>query len=417
MTKNPRFQSGKDNPFETTAARTVPIHLAQPKYQAVDAIRQYGPLSRARIAEAISYSPSKITSVVNDLIAANILQEIGEGESTGGRRPRDVDFNPGYGYIVVATIGLTKLDVALVDFAEHTRVRRMIPVAPQFASSVVLNQMTSFVLERIDKLNIAISDVLAFVIAVPTSVDRHTGALFDTPIMPTSGWPQIDSFVREIFPYVPIIVENDANVMAYGEVRKGSAHNTGNMVYVKVGTSISAGFILDGQIYRGASGRAGDIGQMYVELKNADGTVTDIVPLESIASGTSIAAQAVEMVEQGENTLLNNYDLATLSARDVGEAAAAGDPLANEIVQRSGQVIGETLANIVTFLDPDLILIGGGVSNIGPTLLTSIRRSILDRSPSLATQHLRIEIAPLGSEASILGATALALENVFAMKD
>ncbi len=413
MKKNSRLGTLQDSPFEVTPTRTAPFKLSPPKFMTVAAIRQSGTLSRTRIAETIGYSPSKITSVVNDLIQDGILEEKGEGPATGARRAREIGFNPNFGYIVAARIGFSKLDIALVDLTEHIRVRRMLPMLQPADPDTVLNQICEVVRERIDKLGIPVSDIFAFSIIVPSSVDMQSGTLFDTPHLPSWGGYPIDSLIREAFPYAMVLIENEANAMAFGELHKGDARHLQNLVYVNVGTSINAGLILNGQIYRGANGRAGDIGQLQVKIRNAASQTENVVTLESIVSGTSIAAQAKQMVKSGADTMLSHTDLDAFTARDVGVAATEGDRVAHQIIDQSGQVLGETLANIVNFLDTDLVLIGGTVSAVAPAFLAAIRRSILDRSPSLAAQHLRIEIATLGPEASMLGAIALALENLF----
>jgi predicted NBD/HSP70 family sugar kinase len=411
--KSNRFGYLQESPFEASPTQTAPFKLAPPSFMAVAAIREAGTLSRTRIAEAIGYSPSKITSVVNDLIQGGILEEKGEGPATGARRAREIGFNAQFGYVVAARIGFTKLEIALVDFTEHIRVRRMLPLPQPADPDTVLNQLCQVIRERIDKLAIPVSDILAFSITVPSSVDTRSGTLFDTPHLPSWGGYPIDSLIREFFPYAIVLIENEANAMALGELRKGNARDLHNLVYVNVGTIINSGIILNRQIYRGANGRAGEIGPMRVEKMNAAGVVTDIVPLDSLVSGAAIAAQARETIKSGVETILSHVDLAALTARDVAVAATEGDRVANQIIQRGGQALGETLANIVNFLDTDLVLIGGPVSAASPAFLASIRRSILDRSPSLATQHLRIEIATLGPEAGILGAIALALDNIF----
>ncbi|MBZ0298296.1 MAG: ROK family transcriptional regulator [Anaerolineae bacterium] len=391
----------------------APFELSSPKYLTVSAIRQAGTLSRIRIAESIGYSPSKITSVVNDLIADGILEETGEVQITGARRAKEIGCNPRFGYIVVAKIGMTTLDVALVDFSERIRVRRMLSITPQAAPGTVLNQICRFVLERIDKLDIPLSDVLAFGITVPSPVEKQSGTLFDSPLMPSWGGYQIASLIRETFPYAMVIVENEANAMAFGELRKGSSQDLQSLVCINVGVSIHVGFILGGQIFHGANGRAGDIGHIHVQCDVSDDAGSETVLLESIASEIAITHQALQAVTAGKDTMLSHYDPDLLTAHDVAVAATEGDLVAQGIIHRSAHAIGEVLANIVNILDPDLILIGGDVSEANPTFLAAIRRSILDRSPSLTTQHLRIEVAPLGHEATILGMTTLVLENLF----
>lgn len=414
MNKRQSEQAQK-SPFESTPARLAPFELPSPKYLTLTAIRQSGRLSRIRIAETIGYSPSKITSVVNELIAAGILEETDEAQATGARRTREIGFNPTFGYIVTARIGMTTLDIALVDFNERIRVRRLLPIVPQADPDSVLNQICRFVLERIDKLDIPISRILAFGITVPSSVDKQSGTLFDTPLMPSWGGYQIDSLIRETFPYAMVMVENEANAMAFGEFRKGRGKGLQSLVYVKVGTSINAGFILGGKIYHGANGRAGDIGHIHVQNGDSRDSAAETLLLESIASELSITHQAIQAVSGGKRTILSHYETDSLTAHDVAVVAAEGDGVAEGIIQRSAQAIGEVLASLVNILDPDLILIGGDVSEADPAFLAAIRRSILDRSPSLNTQHLQIEIAPLGREATILGVITLVLENLFVL--
>lgn len=401
-----------NNPFDQSVKHSAPFELSLAKYRTVTAIRKAGALSRIHIAELIGYSPSKITSVVNDLIADDILEETRDGHSTGGRRPREISFNPNFGYVVVVTIGVTKLDIALVDFNEHIRLRRMVPVNIKEGPDAILRLICDFVLERVDQLEIPINKIYAFGITVAGAVKPDSYELFDTSLMPAWGGYQLDNIIRQNFPSAQVLVENDANAMAYGELRKGAGREEDNFIYVKIGTSISAGIILNGQVYRGANGRAGDLGKVFVKASSLN---DETVALESVASGESIATQATHALKFDQQTLLHRYADEPLTAREVGTVASEGDAVANQIIQLSGQIIGEALANLVTFFDPSLILIGGGVSNLGHQFLSAIRRSILARSPSLLTQNLRIDIAPLGSEASMTGAIALALENVFVL--
>jgi predicted NBD/HSP70 family sugar kinase len=411
LKKSNPFERGQENPFEVAPGQTPPFPLISPKYLTVTAIRQSGTLSRTRIAETIGYSPSKITTVVKDLIEDGILEEKGAGPATGARRAIEIGFNPQYGYIVVVRIGFSTLDIALVDFTEHIRVRRMLQLQQPVNPEDVINQVCLAVREHINKLNIPVSHILAFSIVVPGTVDTLSGTLFDTPLMPSWGGYQIDSQIRELFPYAIVFVENEANVMALGEQRKGEAKDLRNLVYINVGKSLNAGIVLNGQVYRGANGRAGDIGQMRVTAQTNVGEKNQ--PLGQVVSGLAIARQARQLILDGAETILTNIDAESLTARDVGMAATEGDPLAIQIIQQSGLILGDSLANLVTFMDPDLVLIGGTVCNVAPTFIAAIRRSILDRLPSLATQHLRIEIAPLGPDAGTLGAISLALENIF----
>ena len=128
----------------------------------------------------------------------------------------------------------------------------------------------------------------------------QSGTLFDTPVMPSWGGYQIDSLIRESFPYARVFIENEANAMAFGELRKGEARSLQNLVYVNVGSSINSGIILNGQIYRGANGRAGDIGQMHVEHKRPGSDGEEVVPLGAVVSGLGTCYRSGQALVQKE---------------------------------------------------------------------------------------------------------------------
>jgi glucokinase-like ROK family protein len=270
-------------------------------------------------------------------------------------------------------------------------------------------------LQKLDHLSIAADRVYAFGIGVPGPVEFSTGLLIAPPIMP--GWEAypIRSYLKETFPAAVVIVDNDVNVMALGELREGAGVEEANFIFIKIGTGIGAGIVTGGEIYRGSNGSAGDIGHICADPAGPVCHCGNIGCLEAIAAGPPIAARGMEAARRGESAILSKRLEANgiLTAQDIGAAAAEGDPAANELIQESGRIIGEVLASLVNFYNPSLILIGGGVSNIGHQFLASIRRGVLHRSLPLSTRHLRIDTSPMGADAGITGAITLALEHVF----
>jgi predicted NBD/HSP70 family sugar kinase len=234
------------------------------------------------------------------------------------------------------------------------------------------------------------------------------------------GWDAypIRTFFRDIFTNAIVTVDNDVNVMALGELRAGAGRSHENFIYVKVGTGIGAGIVARGEIYRGADGCAGDIGHICADKDGPVCHCGNIGCLESVAAGPPMANRAVEAVLANRSPILAKYYRAQdgkLTAVDVGRAAAEGDQAANEIIRDSGRMVGEVLAGLVNFFNPSLILIGGGVSNIGHQFLASIRSGILHRSLPLSTRKLRIDASSMKQDAGVVGAIALALEHVFAV--
>jgi predicted NBD/HSP70 family sugar kinase len=231
------------------------------------------------------------------------------------------------------------------------------------------------------------------------------------------GYP-IRDFLRGRFRLARVAVDNDVNLMAKGEQQAGAGKGIENFLFIKIGTGIGCGIIAHNVVYRGSDGTAGDIGHICVDYNGPFCHCGNQGCLEIMAAGPAIAALATARAAAGESDFLAERlaERGQLTAADVGEAAATGDRVANEIIRRSGQMIGGTLAGLVNFYNPRAVFLGGGVSNIGHGLLSSVRQATLRRATSLSTRQLRIEYSQLGADAGVIGAVWLALEQVFAVK-
>jgi predicted NBD/HSP70 family sugar kinase len=255
---------------------------------------------------------------------------------------------------------------------------------------------------------------------VPGPVDFAKGVLVAPPLMPAWENLPIRGFFHRIFPNAVVSIDNDVNIMALGELRAGAGVGIDNFIFVKIGTGIGAGIICHGLVHRGSTGSAGDIGHICADRTGPVCRCGNIGCLEIMAAGPAIAARAAEAARNGESQTLARKIAAsggTLRSEDVGTAAREGDRAAIEIIQSSGQMIGDVLAGLVNFFNPSLILIGGGVSKIGNQLLASIRQAVLRRSTALATHDLGISYSPMCAEAGVTGAIHLALDHLFIVED
>jgi glucokinase-like ROK family protein len=262
-----------------------------------------------------------------------------------------------------------------------------------------------------DKLNV-------IGVGVPGPVDYSARTLISPPIMP--GWDHypIIHTIQRWFPVANIVVDNDVNLMALGEVYQGAGKGVSDLIFVKIGTGIGAGIICEGKIYRGANGCAGDIGHIGVDKNGPLCHCGNKGCLEAVAAGPAIAERSLLAAQAGKSpTLLEYYEKNgnILRAEDVGEASREGDALAIEVIRESGQYIGDVLAGLVNFYNPSMIVIGGGVSNLGNLLLSTIRQTVLKRSLPLATRDLLIVFSEIGRDAGVIGAINLAMDNIFAL--
>ena len=226
------------------------------------------------------------------------------------------------------------------------------------------------------------------------------------------GFPIRAAFADEY--EAPVFVDNDVNVMALGEHRDGIGKGEDDVLFVKIGTGIGGGIIADGHLQRGSQGCAGDIGHICADPDGPVCSCGNKGCLEAMAAAPAIAAQAEECAQKGHSPVLQEVfdQRGTLTARDVGEAASRGDYHALQIIKESGRLVGQVLATLVSTLNPSLIVVGGGVANIGHSLLAEIRSAVYRRSLPLATRDLPIVLSELDQEAGVTGASVLAVEGV-----
>lgn len=384
----------------------------------VQAIRAQGPQSRSDLARQLDYSRASVTGIVGKMQAGGILREVGEGQSAGGRRPLLLDINPELGYVAGIDIGATSVAVALADFSGRILERVDEPGDVSVGPEFFLTRVCELVGELLDRRGLGPETLIAAGIGVPGPVEFTPGLLIAPPLMPTWERFPIRDFVRRRFPKARVVVDNDVNIMAKGEQQAGGGQGLENFLFVKIGTGIGCGIVCDSDIYRGSDGCAGDIGHICVDYNGPVCHCGNPGCLEIMAAGPAIAAQATRRALDGESPFLyaRLQETGELTAEDVGDAAAAGDRVANEIIRQSGRMVGGVLAGLVNFFNPNAIFIGGGVTKIGHILLSTLRQATLRRATALSTRQLRVEYSQLGEDAGVIGAIWLALEHVFVVK-
>ena len=250
---------------------------------------------------------------------------------------------------------------------------------------------------------------------LPGPVSYAEGVPVSPPLMP--GWnhfPVRDAFAAELG--CPVLVDNDVNIMALGEKHAGIARSVDDFLFVKIGTGIGCGIVVGGEVYRGVSGSAGDIGHIRVDDSGPLCTCGNTGCLEAFFGGTALARDALAAARSDRSPELAALleRAGSLAAADVAAAAAAGDPVSVAMIRDGGRRVGQVLAGLVSFFNPGLVVIGGGVAGIGHALLAEIRGVVYRRSLPLATGNMPIVLSELGGEAGVVGAARLISDRVFA---
>jgi len=386
------------------------------EYELIGIIRGHGEVTKADLVVNTEFSRSKINGCIDGLIRKNYIQFSGPGEYTGGRRSKVFRLNGDFGLVAGVDIGATSIDLVLANLAGKPLARTGMPANVREGPRVILDLVCDHIRRMLEETGLSSERLYGIGIGVPGPVDFSAGTVVSPPIMPGwDGFPIVQTF-QEFFPMAKAVVDNDVNVMALGEVSSGIGKGIKNLIFVKIGTGIGAGIMCGGVIYRGSSGCAGDIGHICIKKDGPICPCGNRGCLEAMAAGPAIGERGTEAALKGRSPILLKYYQAgggKLRAEDIGDAAREGDPAAIEIIRESGQMIGDVLAGLINFFNPEMIVIGGGVSNIGNMLLASIRQAVLRRSPPLSTRDLRIVFSSIGPDAGVTGAVNLALDRVF----
>ncbi|EQD82464.1 glucokinase-like ROK family protein [Saccharopolyspora erythraea NRRL 2338] len=369
-------------------------------------LRLHGPQSAAEMAAQVGLSRSKIGQELQRLEDLGFVERAGKAESRGGRRSGLVQLSGDLRFVGV-DIGATSLDVGVTNgrldlvahVAEDIDIRSGPDVVLRRAVELIGKLRAEGHLPRIDGVGVG----------VPGPVSFRDGYTVSPPIMP--GWdryPVREFFLKQLD--CPVLVDNDVNLMAVGEMYCGLARSVGDFLFVKIGTGIGCGIITGHRVLRGSNGSAGDIGHIAV---NDGGPVCSCGRtgcLEAWFSGAALSRDVNALARGGESGVLESM-LADgpLTAADVGTAMRQGDPHALGLVRDGGRRLGRVLAGLVNFFNPAMIVVGGGVATgLGHTLLAEVRSELYRRSTPLATSNLPVVLSELGENAGVVGAAALA---------
>jgi len=380
-------------------------------------LRDDGPLSKVQLADRLTVSRTTIAVEVARLGELGLAQDAGPAASRGGRRSTMVDLAADIRFLGVA-IGATGLSVGVTDGRLGLLAVRERPCDIRQGPEVVL--ATALEVAREVLAEAGIDRPLGAGIAVPGPVDFHRGVPVSPPIMPGwDGYPVRDALSRELG--CPVVLDNDVNVLAVGEQHAGVARSVNDFLFVKIGTGVGCGIVIDGELYRGVDGCAGDIGHIrVVEDGGPQCACGNTGCLEAYAGGAALGREANALARSGRSAalaaLLEHRD-GPLTAADVATAVSQGDPESLRLMRESGRRVGQVLASLVSFFNPGLIVIGGRVTGLGHALLAEIRAVTYRNSLPLATGSLPIVVSELGDEGGVIGAARLISDSVYAVDE
>jgi glucokinase len=356
--------------------------------------------TRSELAASTGLARSTVSVRLARLVADGLVVELDRSASTRGRPSALYALGIERRLIGSIVLGVTHADVALTDLSGDVLSRRPSSLDIADGPLAVLDRVTSTLADLVTERGRSHDDVLGIGIGLPGPVEFATGRPISPPIMP--GWDQFDiaGHLRRRFD-VPVVADNDVNVMALGERTIGAVEDT-DFVVVKVATGIGAGVVAGGTLVRGGDGAAGDIGHIRVDTgHDRPCRCGQVGCCETIASGVGIAAT------------LRQMGIPAFSTADVVGLVRGGHLDAIRVVREAGRVIGAALVACICVLNPSRIIVGGELAEAGEPLLAGIREVIYQRSQPFASDRLQVAPTAHGELAGVIGASRLVQDLLF----
>lgn len=305
-------------------------------------------------------------------------------------------------------VGGTNVKLALVNDNGQIVYSNSVPTRAEMGYEFTVNNIKQAIYELLKETKLEAKDIQGIGFGFPGQVDYKAGIVRNAPNIP--GWVEVPiaKLIEDEF-HIPTRVDNDVRCAALGELNYGAGKGCENMVCITVGTGIGSGLIINGKLVRGASNAAGEIG--HIKLQMHDGPICgcgDTGCFEAFASGPSIVAMAEEYIKGGKSTKFREMANGTaITPFIVCEAAKAGDPVAQRIFTIMGEYLGIGLSSVVNLLNPEKIIIGGGVADAGEILMRPLVDTLRKRAMKIAGSAVEVVPAQLGNTAGVIGASLL----------
>ncbi len=310
-------------------------------------------------------------------------------------------------------LGGSKILTAVVD-GEGNMLSRDHSVTPAARGvEAVIAAVLASARSALSQAGVIAGELAGIGVGAPGLSSPERGVIFTSPNLP--GWKDVPlkDIVQEALG-VKVYLINDANAAALGEMMLGAARGARNFIYITLSTGIGGGIVIDGQVYSGSLGTAGEIGHMTIDAAGPRCNCGNTGCWETLASGTALAREARNRLKEGVSTSILDYargDIGKVTAETVQRAAEQGDALAAELITRTSYYVGVGLANLINIFNPELIVIGGGLSNMGAVLLEPAYAVARERAYRVAFDGVRFARAELGRNSGVIGAAAFVFQQ------
>lgn len=379
-----------------------------------DTIRKRGPVARSEIARITGLTPPTVSAIVNDMLEADIVREIGRGVSTGGRRPILLEINPHAGFVLAVRIQREEIVTALLDLTGNVlgnQLARKDTSVPEKVTEAIRESMDSLVISA----NVKRERVLCCGVAFPGLINSTAGLVARAPNLP---WENVSfgNMLREAIGGIPVLIENISNAAALGEQTYGSGKGCANLIYLNLSVGIGAGIIIDNRVYGGAHGYAGEIGHITV--------VSDAGPLcgcgrygclEAVCGVRAVLERIRDSIPD-ETFLAMGFHKDRLTISDVLNTRLSELPEVQLMLGDAGRTIGLVIGNMLNLFNSEMVILGGELSRAGDVFFSALCDQVKQTSLGEIGKHVRIVRSTMQEDPALMGAYTLAIEDIFARR-
>ncbi len=395
---------------ETNDMNVVELKNNFQKRKIIKNLFLHGAMTNTDLGKFVKLSTPKIISLLNELKEEGLVEELGQGNSSGGRRPNLYGNKEDAFYIIGISINIYKTSVSIFNAKNQKVTDDHILTLTISHGTTIIDPIVEFTEKVIREKQIPREKILGIGIEMPGMVDSSTGI--------NKTYMVSDRPVAEIFSEkfgMEVLIENDAKTRAFAELRFGLAHSKKNALVIHLDWGVGLGIIVNGKLYKGRDGFAGEFGHLPMVDNGMLCKCGKQGCLETIASGTAIARMAREGIKTGRSSFLGNLidpEQENNEIRNVVQAATMGDQYSISILANVGHWLGKGFAYLIQIFNPELIILGGRMSEANQFILPPIQQAIqIFCNPELGNE-VEIKVSELGSQAGIQGVAALFLEHV-----
>jgi len=381
----------------------------------LNAIRRHSPISRTDITRMIGLSGATVTKFVDNLIQIGFVREDGYDDSRGGRRPTLLKLMPEAGFAVGVELGAANLRAVVIDLEAKIVTRIAKKTKADEGKEKVFKRIIEIIHQVIDASGLEKEKIKGIGVGISGIVDHQKGICLFCPNI--KGWENVPvkRLLEEKFG-IEVSVDDSSRMAALAEHWCGLARKVENFIFVNVGVGIGSGIFANGQLYRGSRGTAGELGHTTIDENGPRCQCGNRGCLETLVSGPAIVRRTRERLEEGVVSLVGKMsggDFAKITPELVAQAARKGDKLAFNIMEKTGQYLGIGIANAVNLFNPELVIIGAGISQAGDLFLDTVKRTVKARALHTASTSVDIKLSELGDTTAAQGTAILVLKDIF----